>query len=114
MAINQSFFGTQSNPQNKCWYNFVSKLFILQFLTHTSILFIIKKIYIMKNLQSLLTEKGMNVLVSQQMLMVKGGKGRNKNSNKSHGSNESHGTKKGGTTTMPPAGGGGTTSPFTP
>ena len=68
----------------------------------------------MKNLQSLLTEKGMNVLVSQQMLMVKGGKGKSKNSSKSHGSNKSHGTKKGGTTTTPPAGTGGTTSPFTP
>jgi hypothetical protein len=38
----------------------------------------------MKNLQSLLTEKGIQVLVDNQMTLVKGGKrGRGKRSNKS-------------------------------
>jgi hypothetical protein len=49
----------------------------------------------MKNLQSLLTEKGINALVSQEMLMVKGGKGKSckKASVKSRGSRRSLGSK---------------------
>lgn len=62
----------------------------------------------MKNLQSLLTEKGINTLVNQEMLLVKGGCGphkrksfKNKKSHKSyksHGSFGSKGTNKGGIT----------------
>jgi hypothetical protein len=51
----------------------------------------------MKNLQSLLTEKGINVLVNDQMFMVRGGsKGKCKVSVKSRGSNKSFGSKNSG------------------
>ena len=51
----------------------------------------------MKNLQSLLTEKGINVLVNEQMFMVRGGSKNNcKTSVKSMGSKKSFGSKKTG------------------
>jgi hypothetical protein len=51
----------------------------------------------MKNLQSLLTEKGINVLVNDQMFMVRGGSKKNcKVSVKSMGSNKSFGSKNSG------------------
>jgi hypothetical protein len=51
----------------------------------------------MKKLQSLLTEKGINVLVNDQMFMVRGGSKKNcKVSVKSMGSNKSFGSKNSG------------------
>jgi hypothetical protein len=51
----------------------------------------------MKNLQSLLTEKGINVLVNDQILMVRGGSKNNcKVSVKNKCSNKSFGTTKSG------------------
>jgi hypothetical protein len=51
----------------------------------------------MKNLQSLLTEKGINVLVNDQMFMVRGGnKKKCKVSVKSMGSNKSFGSNNSG------------------
>jgi hypothetical protein len=48
----------------------------------------------MKNLQSLLTEKGINVIANDQMFMVRGGsKTKCKVSVKSMGSNKSFGSK---------------------
>jgi hypothetical protein len=60
----------------------------------------------MKNLQSLLTEKGINVIANEQLFMVRGGsKKGGKKSIKSMGSHKSFGskgTRKGGTVTPPP------------
>jgi hypothetical protein len=54
----------------------------------------------MKNLQSLLTEKGINVIANEQLFLVRGGKkGNKKASMKSRGSHKSFGskgTRKGG------------------
>jgi hypothetical protein len=56
----------------------------------------------MKNLQSLLTEKGINVIANEQLFMVRGGskKGGKKSvkSRRSHKSFGSKGTTKGGVT----------------
>jgi hypothetical protein len=56
----------------------------------------------MKNLQSLLTEKGINVIANEQLFMVRGGsKKGGKKSVKSMGSHKSFGSKgstKGGVT----------------
>jgi hypothetical protein len=59
----------------------------------------------MKNLQSLLTEKGINVIANEQLFMVRGGKKcRGKASVKggTHKSFGSKGSTKGGTVTPPP------------
>ena len=51
----------------------------------------------MKNLQSLLTEKGINVIANEQLFMVRGGsKTKCKVSVKSMGSNKSFGSKNSG------------------
>jgi hypothetical protein len=51
----------------------------------------------MKNLQSLLTEKGINVIANDQMFMVRGGnKCKSKVSVKSMGSTKSFGSKNSG------------------
>jgi hypothetical protein len=61
----------------------------------------------MKNLQSLLSDKGINVIANEQLFMVRGGskKRHGKKSVKSNGSNKSfgsRGTRKGGSVTPPP------------
>ena len=59
----------------------------------------------MKNLQSLLTEKGINVIANEQLFLVRGGKKRNKKASvKSMGSHKSFGSKgtRKGTATPPP------------
>jgi hypothetical protein len=61
----------------------------------------------MKNLQSLLSVKGINVISNEQLFMVRGGskKRHGKKSVKSMGSRKSFGSKctsKGGTVTPPP------------
>jgi hypothetical protein len=51
----------------------------------------------MKNLQSLLTEKGINVIANDQLFMVRGGnKSKGKVSVKSMGSSKSFGSKNSG------------------
>jgi hypothetical protein len=61
----------------------------------------------MKNLQSLLTEKGINVIANEQLFLVRGGKkGKKKASVKSMGSHKSFGSKGtckgGGVVILPP------------
>jgi hypothetical protein len=60
----------------------------------------------MKNLQSLLSVKGINVISNEQLFMVRGGsKKGGKKSVKGKGSHKSFGSKgstKGGTVTLPP------------
>ena len=60
----------------------------------------------MKNLQSLLSLKGINVISNEQLFMVRGGKKSSKKASvKSMGSHKSFGskgTRKGGSVTPPP------------
>lgn len=60
----------------------------------------------MKNLQSLLSVKGINVISNEQLFMVRGGKKSSKKASvKSMGSHKSFGskgTRKGGSVTPPP------------